>query len=107
VDGHVRLTEAANGQGGELLLDDLDPGVAVDRLSAHAQVFIGGGNGADGMSFSFGDASGGHPVDGVASGLAVSLDTYDNGGDVFNAVEVRYDNASIAVSGGLTLRTGS
>jgi hypothetical protein len=107
VDGHVRLTEAANGQGGELLLDDLDPGVAVDRLSAHAQVFIGGGNGADGMSFSFGDASGGHPVDGVASGLAVSLDTYDNGGDVFNAVEVRYDIASIAVSGGLTLRTGS
>ena len=109
VGGHVQLTAAANGQSGQMLLNDLDPGESIDAFSAHCQVFIGGGSGADGMSFSFGDPSSiTSAVDGVNTGLAVSLDTFNNGGgDVFNAVQVRYNGASIATSGALTLRTGS
>jgi len=105
----VNLTTAGNGQSGTLRIADLDSGVAVDSFDLHCRIFIGSGNGADGMSANFGDpATLGSYQDGVSSGLAVSLDTYDNGGgDNVNTVQVRYNNSVVATSGGLTLRTGS
>ncbi len=108
IDGHIRLTEAANGQSGSLTLDDLDPGQAVTAFTASMKVFIGGGSGADGMSFNFGDSGTLDPINGVSTGLAVRLDTYDNGGgDVVNAIEIVYNGTSVATGAGTTLRTGS
>lgn len=107
--GKIVLTNAG-GQDGRVVLDDLDPGKAVDRLSACTTLFIGSsGGGADGFSWSFGDpATLTAPEEGVTSGLAVSLDTYDNGApDVSGVVSVLYDGSTVANSAPTTLRTGN
>ncbi len=107
--GKIVLTNAG-GQDGRVVLDDLDPGTAIDRFSACTTLFIGNsGGGADGFSFNFGDpASLTAPQEGVTDGLAISLDTYDNGGgDVSGVVSVLYDGSTVANSAPTTLRTGN
>jgi hypothetical protein len=96
-------------QFGRAVLQDLNPGQNVDAITACSTLFIGQGNGGDGFAWSFGDPSSiGVDEDGVSVGLAVSLDTYDNGGgDVSNAIEVLYDGNQVAQSGALNLRTNS
>ena len=107
--GKIVLTNAA-GQDGRVILDDLDPGNAVDRFSACTTLFISNsGGGADGFSFNFGDPTSlSAPEEGVTDGLAVSLDTYDNGGgDASGVVVVLYDGSAVATSAATTLRTGN
>ncbi len=107
-DGHIALTLAAGSQNGALTIADLDPGQAVSAFTLSTKIFIGGGSGADGMAVSFGDPTSiGNYQDGLGSGLAVTLDTFDNGGDTANAIELFYNGASFAVGPATTLRTGS
>jgi hypothetical protein len=104
----IVLTNGQN-QGGRAILEDLNPGVSVDAIASCTQLFIGAGSGADGFSWNFGNPlSIAGNQEGVTSGLAVSLDTYDNGGgDVSGVIDVRYDGAQVGQSGGVNLRTGS
>ena len=104
----IVLTNGPN-QGGRAILEDLNPGVSVDAIASCTQLFIGAGSGADGFSWNFGNPlSIAGNQEGVTSGLAVSLDTYDNGGgDVSGVIDVRYDGAQVGQSGGVNLRTGS
>ncbi|MDG2303947.1 MAG: hypothetical protein P8R42_04690 [Candidatus Binatia bacterium] len=107
--GKVVLTTNAGAEDGRVTLANLDPGQAVASLYACTTLFIGNGTGADGFSFNFGDpGSIVSPADGVTSGFAVSLDTYDNGsGDAFDVVQVLYDGVVVETSPSANLRTGN
>src|SRR5437870_8261075 len=51
--GVLKLTVAENNKEGSFILDDLDGGAAITGFTATFKAWIGGGNGADGMSFCF------------------------------------------------------
>ena len=90
--GYISVTDAVNSQLGSILLGELDPNSAVSGFTATLKVRIGGGTvggqPADGFSFSFANLDdpaviGPEPVgeEGATTGLAISMDTYDNGGE--------------------------
>jgi hypothetical protein len=82
---NLQLTSATNWQAGSAFFPIPLPGVGI---TAAFDVYIGGGNGADGLTFTLADASvtaptalggvgGGEGFSGI-TGLAVSLDTWQN-----------------------------
>lgn len=72
--GVMHLTDATNGQWGQWLYA---PGEAVPAFRAEFDLYIGGGNGADGFIFSYSPETIIAP-EGPNSGLTISFDTYDN-----------------------------
>jgi hypothetical protein len=107
VDEEFVLTEAESDQLGSIVLWPLDA-KAIVAFQMTATYYIGGGWGADGMSFCFGDLQT-RPFNerGTGNGLILRLDTYDNNdGDQPNRIELVYDNTTLAVSDVRTLRGG-
>jgi hypothetical protein len=73
------LTPNLSSRQGSVLLPDLDGGLAITSFSMTAKLYIGGGSGADGMSFCFGDLpQAPWCEEGTGSGLIVRLDTWNN-----------------------------
>lgn len=109
VNAKVVLTSNAGSEFGRVVIDDLDPGRAVDSFHGCTDLFIGNGTGADGFSFNFGDPDSiASDAEGVTNGLAVSLDTYDNGGgDIAGQIAVYYDGAPVIQGASKNLRTGN
>jgi sugar lactone lactonase YvrE len=115
--GVLRLTTTAGGNG-SIVIDDFALG-PVDAISATFTVLIGGGTGADGLSFDFGDlpdgrfgppgdAYGPWAEEGSGSGLILRFDTYPPGGAGNGGrIEAVYGNVSVAVSDVRTLRTNT
>jgi hypothetical protein len=102
---YVELTPATNGQSGTMVVKSIPARQKVSRMVVKFQVQTTGGTTppADGFSFNFGpDLAANQPigVDGIASGLSVTFDTYDGGNpDSAPAVEVVYD---AVVKGGIS-----
>ena len=100
-EDYVQLTDALTSQEGTLILSSLPAGEMVQRLSVKFEVQTTGGTTppADGFSFNFGPELFGSTIgeNGIAKGLAVTFDTFDNGGiDTAPAVEVVYDSLTKA-----------
>ncbi len=84
-DGALHLTDAVNGQGGGIVVTNIDSG-AVNGFTLHAKVLVGGGSTppADGFSIVWGNdvpTDNAFGEDGAGSGLVVSFDIYDNGNE--------------------------
>lgn len=109
VSAKIVLTSNAGSEYGRVVIDDLDPGRAVDSFHGCTSVFIGNGSGADGFSFNFGDPESiSSDPEGVTNGLAVSLDTYDNGGgDIAGKIAAYYDGSLVVEGPSKNLRTGN
>src|ERR1044071_5702041 len=80
--GVLELTEAniGNSSGGAIL-DDLDSGATVNGFEVNFSLHIGRGNGADGMSFFFGDfndAAYSEEGPGSINGVTVAFDVFNN-----------------------------
>ncbi|MBI2950431.1 MAG: hypothetical protein HYY23_22610, partial [Verrucomicrobia bacterium] len=105
--GALRLTASSRGQQGSWVLDDLDGGAVIGSFTARFKLRIGGGTGAEGLSFNFApdlpNASFG--VDGAGLGLTISFDSFNNGTEDAPAIVVRFRGAKIA-SKRLSPRTG-
>ncbi len=78
----AKLTKAINGQGGSLILNELDPGASVSEFTATFKLRMGGGTPvpADGCAFSFAPdiVAGVFGEAGSGKGLTIGFDTYDN-----------------------------
>jgi hypothetical protein len=102
---YAELTPATNSQSGTMVIKSIPARQKVSRMVVKFQVQTTGGTTvpAEGFSFNFGpDLAANQPigVDGIASGLAVTFDTYDGGDpDSAPAVEVVYDSL---VKGGIS-----
>ncbi|MDG1959102.1 MAG: hypothetical protein P8K07_11285 [Candidatus Binatia bacterium] len=110
VSAKIVLTSNSGSEYGRVVIDDLDPGRAVDSFHGCTTLFIGSGpSGADGFSFNFGDPNSiVSDPEGVTNGLAVSLDTYDNGsGDVAGKIAAYYDGSLVVEGPSKNLRTGN
>ena len=109
VSAKIVLTSNSGSEYGRVVIDDLDPGRAVDSFHGCTTLFIGSGSGADGFSFNFGDPNSiSSDPEGVTNGLAVSLDTYDNGGgDVAGKIAAYYDGSLVVEGPSKNLRTGN
>jgi hypothetical protein len=106
--GFVRLTPAEGGRIGTLIRAPLSDQPTAS-VSIEFDFRIGGGSGADGMCFALFDAAryttaalfseeGPGSMDhqrGGPGALAVQFDTYDNGGEGENSVEVTLDGVSL------------
>ncbi|MFM7596169.1 MAG: beta strand repeat-containing protein [Flavobacteriales bacterium] len=97
--GELTLTTAANSQLGSTVFT---PSYRANAWTANYSQFIGGGNGADGMSFTYGSISGaGNGEAGWASGLVVSFDTHNG---ATNSQLNIYWNGSIIWSSALNVQ---
>jgi hypothetical protein len=81
-DGALHLTDAENGQGGSIVITNLDT-EPVSGFTLHAKVLVGGGSTppADGFSVVWGNdvpTTVAFGEDGAGSGLILSFDIYDN-----------------------------
>lgn len=97
-DGVLKLTYALeHGEVGSLVLDELDADTVVGSFTAQFKLLIGGGNGAEGLSFNFASDLPDSPFgqEGAGTGLTVVFDTYDNGGNEAPAVDVKYGGAVV------------
>jgi hypothetical protein len=112
-DGVLKLTPEELGKGGTAVVEDLDPGKVVKSFTATFNLHIGGGDSADGFSFDFGkmeplgliNEEGQFYGQPTFNGLAVSFDTYDNGGDDHaHEISLFYNQQFIASSGIRELR---
>ncbi len=102
---HVSLTEAVQSQRGTWILSGIAPNRRVTQLEARFEVGIDGRRNpyfADGISINFApnltDAVVGE--DGVTRGLAISIQTFDNGvvdgvDDTAPSIEVHYDGTAL------------
>jgi probable HAF family extracellular repeat protein len=96
--GHLRLTAAQGGQAGVASINDFGGGALVDRFRASFKLALFGGSAppADGFSFNLVPAATGLPwqfyefEEGLSEGLAVNIDTWDNGGGEAPAIEVKW-----------------
>lgn len=108
--GCLKLTDAAFGQIGSFIFDELDGWTPITGFQASFKMKIGGGTGADGISFNFaGDYSWWmFGEEGEGSGLTISFDTYDNGNGEAPAIDIKYGWTTIfSQRGNLSLfRTG-
>jgi hypothetical protein len=96
-DGVLKLTTLVGGMTAAMVIDDLDAGASVSGFTATFNLLIGGGSGADGFSFSFGDvADGGINEEGSGSGLIVAFDSYDNGNGEAPAIDLKIGGAEVA-----------
>lgn len=105
--GYVSLTDSVADQHGALYLDGTDCALAAFEMAF--DVYIGGGDGADGFSINFsGDLPpGGTGLDeeGAATGLVISCDTFSNDpGDPAPSITLRYNGVNLATQT-VTLRT--
>ena len=99
---HLSLTEATTSQRGTWILSGIAPGRRITRLEARFEVNInqalGRSSYADGISFNFApnlrdDLIG---EDGTTNGLAISVDTFDNGGtDTAPSIECIYGGVAM------------
>lgn len=109
--GYLQLTPAALSQtGGFVITNDLDAGIGVYGFVAQFKVFIGGGNGADGIGFNFASdlPLGPSTADGGAgTGLSIEFDTYSNGTTDDVGIDVHVGGGIIATQpfGGLRANT--
>ena len=102
--GYISLTDAVNSQQGSIVLPDFDNGASISGFTLTAKVRLGGGTArpADGMSFSFADASDGAVAggsvgeEGTATGLSINLDTWDNGNGDGPAIDLKLNGATLA-----------
>jgi hypothetical protein len=98
--GCLKLTDSTINQTGGAIIDDFDNGAIIGGFDATFQLFIGGGSGADGMSFAFGDfANSAWPEEGPGTmkGLTIVFDEYNNGGTPAEApaIDVKWDNVTV------------
>jgi hypothetical protein len=96
-DNKLLLTSTASGQQGNFVI--ASPGAALNNFTANFDLLIGGGSGADGISFNYaGDIlpMGGSPEEGLGNGLSITFDTYNNGGTDGVGFEVKYNGVRIA-----------
>jgi len=113
--GCLQLTTNVNSQTGVFIItNDLDAGAPVVSFTARFKVMIGGGNGADGLSFNFAsdlDLTGNwnFPEEGNGTGLTVEFDTFystDLPSDNAPAIDVKLWGAEIATTT-IPLRQGT
>jgi len=98
--GVLKLTTAVGSQGGGMVISNLSPLRAVTAFDARFKVLITGGSGnpADGFSFSFSSAPGLVGEEGTGTGLVVAFDNYDNGGGEAPAIDLKWNNATLATT---------
>jgi len=104
--GHLAIVYAEGSLNGTAVLDDLDPGKAVESFNMTFTMRIGGGSStpADGLCVFFGatdsTAKFGEegPADGQngVTGLSVCWDIYDNGGGEAPAIDVKVNGVVVA-----------
>ncbi len=106
--GVLKLTTNKNNLQGALVIGDLDAGAPIGSFSATFKMRIGGGTGADGLSFNFAPTlpKNAFGEEGAGSGLTISFDTADNGNGEGPAIDVKFGGALIA-SKRITPRTGA
>ena len=95
--GVLKLTDTTASQGGGAIIDDFDSGAPIGGFDATFQLYIGSGNGADGMSFFVGDfADGAYSEEGpgTINGLTICFDVFNNGGTPAEApaIDVKWNN---------------
>ena len=98
--GFLRLTDSAAGQMGSLVIQDFAGGEPVRNFRAAFRVSLRDGtpHPADGFSFNFGTVpENAFGEEGIADGLVVSFDTWDNGpGDRAPGITVKYNGTPLA-----------
>jgi hypothetical protein len=102
--GVLKLTQAGiPSTPASAIIDEIDAGATVTGFEANFRVHIGRGNGADGMSFFFGDfADAAHSEEGpgTINGLTVVFDVFNNltvgGVPEAPAIDVKWNNRIIA-----------
>ncbi len=95
--GVLKLTDATASQQGGAILDDFDNGEIIGGFEVTFDLYIGSGNGADGMSFFFGDfADAAHAEEGpgTINGLTIAFDVYNSGGTPAEApaIDLKWNN---------------
>lgn len=97
--GVLKLTLNTASQQSSAIIDDFDNYETIGGFEATFQLFIGGGNGADGMSFVYGDfADITWGEEGPAiHGLTVTFDEYNSGGTPPEApaIDVKWDGVTV------------
>lgn len=98
--GCLKLTDTTGSQQGGAIIDDFDFGETIGGFEVTFDLYIGSGNGADGLSFFFGDfADGAHSEEGPGSisGLTICFDVYNNGGTPAEApaIDLKWDNVIV------------
>lgn len=95
--GVLKLTTATGSQQSTAIIDDFDYGEIIGGFEVTFDLYIGSGNGADGLSFFFGDfadGSYGEEGPGNINGLTISFDVYNNGGTPAEApaIDLKWNN---------------
>ncbi len=99
--GVLKLTDAfVTSSQGWFSVEDFNGGEPIAAFHATFKLLIGGGDGADGFSFNFGnditDPPLGNAEEGTGTGLSVMFDTYDNSGGEAPAIDVKCGRAIVA-----------
>jgi hypothetical protein len=96
--GVLKLTVSTNSQQGSFVIDDLDGGKKIGGFTATFKLRIGGGTGADGVSFNFAPdlPNAQFTEEGAGTGLTISFDTSDNGTGEAPAIDVKFGGTLIA-----------
>src|SRR5207245_4804318 len=108
----LKLTDSFfNGEMGSYIFDDIDGGAPITGFRASFKMLIGGGTGADGLSFNFANDYRGWEFgeEGDGTGLTVSFDTYNNGGGEAPAIDIKKGGKIIFSQKGILqlFRTGA
>ncbi|MCX8108077.1 MAG: hypothetical protein N3G20_04665, partial [Verrucomicrobiae bacterium] len=95
--GVLKLTTASRSQQSSAIIEDFDYGQIIGGFEVTFDLYIGSGNGADGMSFFFGDfanGSYGEEGPGTINGLTICFDVYNNGGTPAEApaIDIKWNN---------------
>ncbi len=95
--GVLKLTTTTGSQQSAAIIDDFDFGEVIGGFDVTFDLYIGSGNGADGLSFFFGDfADGSYSEEGPGNieGLTVCFDVYNNGGTPAEApaIDLKWNN---------------
>jgi hypothetical protein len=98
--GCIKLTKAVGSTSGGFVINDLDAGTPVVGFTASFKALIGGGTGADGMSFNFAPdvPLGTISEEGAGTGLTVEFDTFANAGDSIG-IDVKVGGTEIGTLG--------
>ncbi len=101
--GMAYLTSNGGSQLGGLSFAELDPGLAVSSFNAEFDLQLGGGSGADGLSFSFTTLGNVGAVGewGTTSGIAIEFDTYNNSEVNDNHMTLYYNGSARVTNGSL------
>ncbi|MCC7374468.1 MAG: hypothetical protein IT581_07415 [Verrucomicrobiales bacterium] len=101
-DGYLHLIDALDGQSGGYVIDDFAGGRVVENFRVMFRARLGGSTSsapADGFSFNFGTLPDGViSEEGVADGLVVSFDLFDNSGpDAAPGISIKLNGVTKAV----------